>query len=205
DRIKEAGLKVLHKVSTVNMALKAQEAGVDAVIATGYEAGGHIGRDEMTTFCLVPQLVDVLDIPVVAAGGIGDARGLVAAFALGAEGVEMGTRFVATRECPAPDYFKQSIVDAGDGATVTLGKKMPMRVLRNKKTESIGNPEKGEDAKGGEGEDGSYVQGDADTAIMPSGQVVGQIRDIKAIAEVFPEMIREAEALSTRLQAFFKG
>jgi len=95
-RIRGGGLKVLHKVSTVEMALKAQDAGIDGVIATGYEAGGHVGKEDTTTFCLVPQLVDSLDIPVVAAGGIGDARGVVAAFALGAEGIEVGTRFLAT-------------------------------------------------------------------------------------------------------------
>ena len=105
DRIKEANLRVLHKVSTLDMALKAESLGVDAVIAMGYEAGGHIGREDTTTFCLVPQLANSLKIPVVAAGGIGDARGLVAALALGAEGVEVGTRLVATQECPAPDFF----------------------------------------------------------------------------------------------------
>ncbi|MBI4763593.1 MAG: nitronate monooxygenase [Deltaproteobacteria bacterium] len=119
-RIKEAGMKVLHKVSTVKMALKAQEAGVDGVIATGFEAGGHVGRESITTFCLVPLLVEALEIPVVAAGGIGDGRGLLAAFALGAEGVEMGTRFVATRECSSPDWYKESILHARDSSTMIL-------------------------------------------------------------------------------------
>jgi len=202
-RIKEAGLKVLHKVSTVPMALKAQEAGVDAVIATGYEAGGHIGRDETTTLCLIPQLVDALRIPVVAAGGIGDARGLVAALALGAEGVEMGTRFVATRECPAPEYFKRAVVDAPESATMVLGKKMPLRVLKNRKAISIANPDEPEGSKDGEPEDQAYASGDADSAIMPAGQVAGLIKQLKEIATVFPEMVNEAVGISERLRAFF--
>ena len=203
DRIKEAGLTVLHKVSTVKMALKAQEAGVDAVIATGYEAGGHIGRDEITTLCLVPQLVDALEIPVVAAGGIGDARGLVAALALGAEGVEMGTRFVATHGCPAPEYFKQSLVDSPGSATVVLGKKMPMRVLKNWKAERIGDPDKAHEAKDGETEDDAYVKGDADTAIMPAGQVAALIKNVKDISRIFPEMIEAATELSAGLNRLF--
>ena len=203
DRIKAAGLRVLHKVSSVKMALTAQEAGVDAVIATGYEAGGHIGRDEITTLCLVPQLVDALAIPVVAAGGIGDARGLVAALALGAEGVEMGTRFVATRDCPAPAYFKQAIVASPESATVVLGKKMPMRVLKNRQSEWMADPDKAPGKKDGQAEDDAYAKGDADTAILPAGQVAALIKSLKDISRVFPEMIEAASELSAGLNRFF--
>ncbi len=208
DRIKKAGLNVLHKVSSLDMAFKAQDAGVDGVIATGFEAGGHLGRGDATTLCLVPQLVDALDIPVVAAGGIYDDRGLVAALALGAEGIEVGTRFVATRECSAPEFFKKSIIDSKGNATALLGKEaMPIRVLRNKKTEEISNPDKAiEDAKIKAEGDTGYVQseGDADTAIMPAGQVASLINQIKGVSDVFPDMVKEARVLSSKLYTFFK-
>ncbi|MCP4750019.1 MAG: nitronate monooxygenase [Proteobacteria bacterium] len=205
-RIKEAGLKVLHKVSTVKMALKAQEAGVDGVIATGFEAGGHVGRESITTLCLVPQLVEALEIPVVAAGGIGDGRGLLAALALGAEGVEVGTRFVATDECSSPDWYKESILRARDSSTLILGKEtMPIRVLRNKKSEMVSDPDKArEDDRMQKGGEEVYVSGDAEEAIMPAGQVASLIREIKGISEVFPDMIREATAISSKLNRFLK-
>jgi len=205
-RIKEAGLNVLHKVSTVRMALKAQEAGVDGVIATGYEAGGHVGREETTTLCLVPQLVEALEIPVVAAGGIGSGRGLLAVFALGAEGVEVGTRFVATNECSSPDWYKECIIRAKDSSTMILGKEaMPLRVLKNKKAEMIGGSDRTDEDKSTNGvSDQGYVKGDADTAIMPAGQVASLIEEIKGISEVFPDMIQEAKAISSQLNIFFK-
>jgi enoyl-[acyl-carrier protein] reductase II len=203
-RIKEAGLKVLHKVSTLDMALKAESLGVDAVIAMGYEAGGHIGREDTTTFCLVPQLTDALKIPVVAAGGIGDARGLVAALALGAEGVEVGTRLVATQECPAPDFFKQSILDTKGNNTILLGKgSMPSRVLRNQMAEALSNPNRAEKEEIAKGEQG-YIKGDKDTAILPAGQVAGLISDIKRINQIFPQMVEEGKKLSSDLYDFFK-
>lgn len=209
ERIRDAGLKVLHKVSTVEMALKAQDAGVDGVIATGYEAGGHVGREETTTLILVPQLVEALEIPVVAAGGIGDARGLVAAFAIGAEGVELGTRFVATHQCPAPDYFKRSIIESRGNATVLLGKgQMPIRVLRNKRAQEISDPDKSrEDKEITSGGDRWYAQegGDADTAIMPAGQVAALIKDIENVSEVIPKMIQEATKLSHEIHFLFEG
>lgn len=206
-RIKEAGLKVLHKVSTVKMAQKAQDAGVDAVIATGFEAGGHVGRENITTLCLIPQLVDALDIPVVAAGGIGDGRGLVAAFALGAEGVEVGTRFVCTKECPAPGWYKDFIVKASDDSTLVLGKAaMPIRVLKNKKAIEVADPEAArEDERIRSGGDSVYVDKDEEQSIMPAGQVAGLIRQIKSITDVFPDMIAEAKEISTKLNRFFQG
>ncbi|MFC1886266.1 NAD(P)H-dependent flavin oxidoreductase [Thermodesulfobacteriota bacterium] len=201
DRIKGAGMKVIHKVSSVRMALKAQEAGVDAVIATGYEAGGHIGQDEITTLCLIPQLVDALDIPVIAAGGIGDARGLIAALALGAEGVEMGTRFVATKECPAADYFKQALINAPESATVVLGKKMPLRVLKNQKTDAI--TDRTQEAGSGKEKPEDAQKGDAESTIMSSGQIAGMIKDMKSVSEVFPEMIKDAVQITMRLNNLF--
>lgn len=137
-RLKEAGVKVLHVVASVRHAKGAERHGVDAVIAEGYEAGGHNGFDELPTMVLVPQVVDAVSIPVVAAGGIADARGFVAALALGAEGVQMGTRFVATHECIAHPAFKEMIVNAGDTGTMITGRKLgPTRGLKNEFTAKI--------------------------------------------------------------------
>ena len=127
---KEAGVKVFHVVASVRHAKGAERHGVDAVIAEGYEAGGHNGVDELPAMVLVPQVVDAVDVPVVAAGGIADARGLVAALALGADGIQMGTRFVATHECVAHPNFKDAIVKANDAGTVITGRKLgPARIL----------------------------------------------------------------------------
>lgn len=208
-RIKEAGLKVFHKASTVEMAKKAEACGVDGIIATGFEAGGHVGREWVTNFCLIPQLSDALKIPVVSAGGVADARGLLAAFALGAEGVEIGTVILSTRECHVPDFFKQLIIDAGSDSTVLLGKKaMPMRVLKNKAVEMIGSPDKSkEDRELDSQSDKKYIAEsdvDADSAIMPCGQVSGLIREIKSVTELMPEMINKARVLSLQLQDTFQ-
>jgi len=210
ERIKEAGLKVLHKVSSVEMALKSQSCGVDGVIATGFEAGGHVGRQGTTTMCLVPQLADALKIPIVAAGGIADARGLVAVFALGAEGVELGTRFIATHECPTPDFYKQLVVRADSDATILLGKDaMPMRVLKNLAVEMIQNPDKTIEDKhlNSKNAEAVYIQsgGDADTAIMPSGQIAGLIKQIESIGNIFPELMKGAILLTQQLKSTFGG
>ena len=129
--LKEAGIKVLHVVASVRHAKGAERNGVDAVIAEGYEAGGHNGADELPTMVLVPQVVDAVSIPVVAAGGVADARGFVAALALGADGVQMGTCFVATHECVVHQSVKEAIVKATDTGTVITGRKLgPARVLK---------------------------------------------------------------------------
>jgi enoyl-[acyl-carrier protein] reductase II len=210
DRVKESGLKVLHKVSSKEMALKAQSCGVDGIIATGFEAGGHVGRQGTTTMCLVPQLADVLKIPVIAAGGIGDARGLVAAFALGAEGVEMGTRFIATHECNTPDFYKHLIVQADSEATILLGKDaMPIRVLKNLAVEMIQNPDKSIEDKhlNSKNAEAVYIQsgGDTDSAIMPSGQIAGLIQQIDSIENIFPELMKGAISLTQQLKSTFGG
>jgi len=120
QRLKEAGMKVIHVCASVEHAKKAEQAGADAVVVSGTEGGGHSGFDQITTFCLVPQTAGAVDIPVIAGGGIGDARGLVAALALGAEGVYMGTRFITTRECPAHPNVKQAVLDCTDTGTMAL-------------------------------------------------------------------------------------
>ena len=189
-RIREAGLKVVHKVSNEAMARKARDAGVDAVVVTEFEAGGHIGRNDVSTLCMVPQIVDAVDIPVVASGGIGDARGLVAAFAV-------------------PAFVKERVRSASGDETFILGRKeMPIRVLRNKMTERLEQMGEAEaDAFLHEAGDASYVQegGNRESATMPCGQSVGVVKRIQSLREVFAELIGEAEGVSTRLCGFFGG
>ncbi len=204
DKARNAGLRVLHKVSTTGMGLKAQSAGADGVIAMGFEAGGHGGRAQVTTFCLVPQLVDALQIPVIASGGIGDARGFIAALALGAEGVEIGTRFAATRECAAPAYFQEALLAARDTGTTVLGKDfMPLRVLRNRASESITNPD---EAREEQATGFSYLapDGNPETSIMPAGQVAGLIKEIKTASEIISELVEGAAEISEKLHSLMK-
>lgn len=203
DQIKKAGLVMIHKVSGEKTAKKAQDAGVDAVVAMGYEAGGHIGRDNITTMCLVPRLADILDIPVIASGGIGDARAVAAAFALGAEGVEIGTRFVATEECPVPDFFKEKVKHAESGATLLLGKEaMPIRVLKNPVTMKVAGmvDDKADEAIETHG-DAVYITegGDENSAVMPCGQVAGVVKTISRIQDVFDEIQQEITPVLDRL------
>ncbi len=132
DTFKSAGCKLIHVVSSSKFAIKAQEAGCDAVVAEGFEAGGHNGREETTTLCLIPQVVDAVKIPVIAAGGIADGRSMLAAFALGAQGVQMGSRFVACEESSAHQAFKQAVIGANEGDThLTLKEITPVRLLSN--------------------------------------------------------------------------
>lgn len=206
-RSREAGLKVIHKVSDERTAVKAEAAGVDAVVAMGFEAGGHVGREHITTMCLIPRLVDLLSIPVIAAGGVADARGIVAAMALGAAGVEIGTRFVASTECPVPDFFKTMIQSADSRSTVLLGKDaMPIRVLKNKVVMRVMEMTDSQaDSMMKTAGDAVYVQqgGDRDTAVMPCGQIAGLIQDALAINDIFTKMTRDAEAILNRVNTIY--
>ena len=206
-RIKGAGLKVLHKCSTVDMGKKAEQAGVDGVIASGTEAGGHVSRDEISTLTLIPQMVNALKIPVAAAGGVGDGRGFLAVMALGAEGVEMGTRFLATKECPIPEIYKQQILSAKSDGTLIVGRRaLPLRVLKNKGAEKIRAMEE----KGATKEeinalaDRMYCHDDPDRSLMPAGQISGMIEEILDISEVIQSLINEAKAGSINVYRFFK-
>ena len=209
DRIKGNGLRIIHKVSSAELARKAEASGVDAVVAMGYEAGGHIGRGDLTTFCLIPQLVDVLKIPVIASGGIADARGFMAAMALGALGVEIGTRFVATKECPVPDFFKQAICNCSGDATVVIGKgAMPIRVLKNAVIERTLVMNQTEvDRQIVSQSDARYVQegGDKDTAVMPSGQTAGLIRSIISVEAVISEIVEGAKNIADQISKGYRG
>ncbi|MBU4566101.1 MAG: nitronate monooxygenase [Desulfarculus sp.] len=209
EKAKRAGMKVLHKVSSVSQGLQAQAAGVDAVVAMGYEAGGHVGREKTTTFCLVPQLVDALRIPVVAAGGLGDGRGFLAALALGAEGVEMGTRFLATRQCPIPAYYKQALLAAPDDGTFLLGKKaMPVRVLRNDKSLRIQNPNHDQEDAGVREQNDTldYIdpKSDADKTLMMAGQIAGLLHEINELPEVVQSVMNQAAERARSLAAYFR-
>lgn len=209
DKIKSAGLKVIHKVSNLGMARKAEAAGVDAVVAMGFEAGGHIGREGITTFCLIPVLAQSLKIPVIASGGIGDAKGLLAALALGAEGVEIGTRFVATKECPVPSFFKEALCAAELNSTVVLGSEaMPIRLLKNIITEHASGPsdQKTDQAMAEQGE-ALYVGegGNKHTAVMPCGQVAGLISEITTVSDVFFNMVNGTRAILDGLNKMTSG
>jgi enoyl-[acyl-carrier protein] reductase II len=209
DKIKSAGLKVIHKVSNLGMARKAEAAGVDAIVAMGFEAGGHIGREGITTFCLIPVIAQSLKIPVIASGGIGDASGLLAALALGAEGVEIGTRFVATKECPVPPFFKESLCAAELSSTVVLGKEaMPIRVLKNTVTiHAAGMAEEKTDQVMAQQGDVLYVAegGNKNTAVMPCGQVAGLINDITPAYDVILNMVKGAKSILDVLNRITSG
>ncbi len=209
DKIKNAHLKVIHKVSSVDMARKAEAAGVDAVVAMGFEAGGHIGREGITTFCLIPVLVGVLKIPVIASGGIGDAAGLLAALALGAQGVEIGTRLVATNECSVPGFFKDALCQAPSNATVVLGKDaMPMRVLKNIITSHVAglSDQQADSAIVAKG-DIHYVAdgGNKDTAVMPCGQVVGLVNEVIPVRDLLFNMVSGARSIMESLDTMISG
>lgn len=201
DIWKEAGIKVIPVVASVAMAKRMERCGADAVVAEGTEAGGHIG--ENTTMVLVPQIVDSVQIPVIAAGGIADGRGMAAAFMLGAEGVQMGTRFVATNEAEVHENYKQCIIRAKDIDSRVTGRATghPVRALRNNMTTEYIRLEK-EGASFEELEHltlGSLrkavVDGDVKTGSVMAGQIAGLIADIKPCKEAIESIVSQAEAL----------
>jgi len=206
--LKEAGIKVLHVVASVRHATGAEARGVDAVIAEGYEAGGHNGFDELTTFTLVPQVVDAVKIPVVAAGGIADSRGYIAALALGAEGVQIGTRFVATRECIAHQKAKEAIINALDTGTVISGRKLgPTRGVKNEFVNKILEMEsRGATAEellafigAGRARQGK-LEGDLVNGEVYAGSIAGMIKEIVSAGEVVRSIVEGTEAVIARLK-----
>jgi enoyl-[acyl-carrier protein] reductase II len=197
--LKDAGIKVLHAVSTVSQAKKAEETGVDAVICEGYEGGGHKALTELTTMALIPMTADAVKIPVIAGGGIVDARGVVAALALGADGVYMGTRFIATRECDAHPRVKQAVLEAYDACTVSVKKWIMFgRDLKNAFTQKyLGMVEAGAPDEevlrflGNHTTHQAMVQGDIDEGEVPCGQDAGIINDLLSAAEVIERIVAE--------------
>lgn len=209
-RLKEAGIKVLHVVASVRHAQSAERRGVDGVIAEGYEAGGHNGLDELPTFVLVPQVVDAVKVPVIAAGGIADARGVVAAFALGAEGVQMGTRFVATRECIAHQNFKEAIVRATDTDTVITGRRIgPTRVLKGEvATKLLEMEAAGASVTEMEAFIGSsrsrkgQLEGDLVDGQAYCGAIAGMIKEIGSAGDIIRDIVAGYESVVARLREF---
>lgn len=197
--LKENGSIVVHVVANLKYGLKAQEAGCDAVVGEGVEAGGHNGADQLTTFCLIPQLVDKLNIPVIAAGGIVDGRGILAALSLGAEGVQIGTRFAATVESSAHDNYKQEIVNSGDQDTVLAFKKIGLvRMIKNdfaframRAENECWNEVQLRELLGAKRERAGIFEGDLVEGELEAGQGVGLIKDIPSVKDLFDRLIRE--------------
>jgi len=197
--LQDRGFSVVHVIANVKFAAKCQSAGVDAVVAEGFEAGGHNGKEETTTMVLIPQIRETVDLPLIAAGGISSGRQMLAAFALGAEGVQIGSRFVATPESSAHPSFKQRIIDASDGDTMLALKKIgPVRLLKNNFFREVVRMEdsgasadqlsallgKGRAKKG-------MLEGDLDEGELEIGQVAGLIHEMKPAGEIVIEIMRE--------------
>ena len=205
-RFRQIGIKVMPVVNSVAMAKHLESAGADAIVAEGTESGGHVG--ETTTMALVPQVVDSVSIPVVAAGGIGDGRGLAAALALGAQGIQMGTRFVCSTECIAHTRYKQKILEAQNSSTVVTRQILgfPQRSLQNKLTEQFQELEKA----GASREELELfdrgrmylglIEGDIEDGSLLAGQIAGLIKDIKPVKVIIEEMVAEAERIITNLK-----
>jgi len=211
ERFKKVDVKVIPVVPTVSLARRLEREGVDALIVEGTEAGGHIG--ELTTMALIPQVVDAVNIPVIAAGGIGDGRGFLAALSLGAEGVQMGTRFVCSTECTAHLNFKEMIVKSKDRSAIVTGRSTghPVRVIKNKFTREFLELEKnGADVKQLE-ELGAgrlrlaVVEGDVDNGSVMAGQISGLVNDIKPCSHIIQDIIQEALDQFERLTSLKGG
>jgi enoyl-[acyl-carrier protein] reductase II len=201
-QLKAAGITVVHVVSSVKFALKSQEAGVDAVVAEGFEAGGHNGREESTTLTLIPQVAQAIDIPLMAAGGIATGRAMLAAMTLGADGVQVGSRFVCTPEASSHINFKNAIVEAGEGDThLTLKELAPVRMMRNKFWNQVQelyqqSPTKEDltNLLGRARAKKGMFEGDMDEGELEIGQVSGLIDNIIPAAQVVEEFVKEYEA-----------
>lgn len=201
--LKSHGITVVHVISNVKFALKSQEAGVDALVAEGFEAGGHNGREETTTFCLLPMVKEAIDIPLIAAGGIGDGRAMLGAMALGADGVQIGSRFAASDESSASEAFKNRIVEANEGDTELVMKQLtPVRLLKNKFYQEVkemeltgaSSDELREHLGKGRAKKGMF-EGNLDEGELEIGQVSAAINDIKPAAGILNEIWEEYNSL----------
>ncbi len=198
-RLQDEGIKVAHVVSSVKFARKCEEAGVDAVVAEGFEAGGHNGREETTTFCLIPLVAEAISVPLIAAGGIGNGKGMLAAMALGADGVQVGSAFAATIESSAHENFKNLIVNADEGSTELMMKQLtPVRLLKNKFYDEVKEAElacaSNEDLRNllgkGRAKKGMF-EGDLDEGELEIGQIAASIKNIVSAREVIENMWNE--------------
>ncbi|MFD1031115.1 NAD(P)H-dependent flavin oxidoreductase [Metaplanococcus flavidus] len=212
EQLEGTPLKKLVLVAARKQALKAEKLGADAVMVVGHEGGGHLGRDDIGTMVLIPQVVDAVSIPVIASGGIGDGRGLMAAFALGADGVEMGTRFIATKECVhASEAYKKALVHSSESDTVIIKRSIgaPARTLKNNWTDKIleiehTSPtyESLKDYISGEANKRFIYEGHNDEGFGWAGQVTGMIRDVPTVQELFDRMKEEAAEISRKWGSF---
>lgn len=201
SRLKEHGIKVIPVVASVALAKRVARAGADAVVAEGTEAGGHIG--ESTTMAMIPQMADALDIPVIAAGGIADGRGIAAAYMLGAKGVQIGTRFLVAEECTVAQSYKDAVIKAKDTDTVATGRSTghPVRVIKNKLSRQVLTLEK----QNADEEEinalcigklyAAVVEGDMDYGSVMSGQIAGLVKKQQPAAEMIREMFEEVEKI----------
>lgn len=211
--LKENGCTVVHVVANIKYGLKAQEAGCDAVVGEGVEAGGHNGADQLTTFCLIPQLVDKLNIPVIAAGGIVDGRGILAALSLGAEGVQIGTRFAATVESSAHEKYKQEIINSNDQDTVLAFKKIGLvRMIKNDfaframKAENEGwNEAQLRELLSTKRERAGIFEGDLIEGELEAGQGVGLIDDIPTVKDLFKRLLQEFNIANENIKTLARG
>ncbi len=208
--LKEKGITVVHVVSSVKFALKAEDAGVDAVVCEGFEAGGHNGREETTTFTLIPMVKQQVKIPIIAAGGIASGRGMLAAMVLGADAVQLGSRFAATKESSAHQNFKTTIINAKDGDThLTLKELAPVRLLKNKFYRELQelylqNPSK-EQLKqllGRARAKKGIFEGDIDSGELEIGQIAGLIDEIKPAKEVLDQIINEFNLVKSLIYSY---
>ena len=197
--LKAAGIKVVPVIANVTLGKRVEKAGADAVVAEGTEAGGHIG--ETTTMAMIPQMADALNIPVIAAGGIGDGRGIAAAFMLGAGGVQVGTRFLLADECIIPDSYKDAVIAAKDSGTVATGRSTghPVRILKNKLAKKILKLEK-QNADIEEINElctgrlqAAVIDGDMDEGSVMAGQIAGLVSKKQTAKEIIEEMFTEAK------------
>lgn len=206
DLLKKNNVVVVHVVPSLKFALKAESVGCDAVVGEGFEAGGHNGADEITTFCLIPQLVDALKISVIAAGGIVDGRGILAALALGAEGVQIGTRFAATVESSAHENYKKKIIDSKDNDTILVLKKIgAARMIKNEFTKIVSaaeangaNEEKLKNLLGTKRERLGIFEGDEQNGMMEAGQGAGLIKEILPVKDLIEKLTREFDLAASQ-------
>lgn len=208
--LKEKGVTVVHVVSSVKFALKAQEAGVDAIVAEGFEAGGHNGRDETTTMVLIPSVKEKITVPLIAAGGIATGRAMLAAMVLGADGVQVGSRFVASPEASSHEAFKKRVVEAQEGDTqLTLKELAPVRLLKNKFYQDVQKAY----AKGASVEDLKILlgrarakrgmfEGDMEEGELEIGQVSGLIHAMKPAAEIVTELMAEFQKAKLEVNGY---
>ncbi|MCF7569326.1 nitronate monooxygenase [Sabulilitoribacter arenilitoris] len=199
--LQDKGITVVHVVSSIKFALKAQEAGVDAIVAEGFEAGGHNGRDETTTLTLIPMVKEQISIPLIAAGGIATGKAMLAAMVLGADAVQVGSRFVASKESSAHKDFKQAVVDAKEGDTqLTLKELAPVRLIKNKFYSDVQElyktaptPEQLKQLLGRARAKRGMFEGDLDEGELEIGQIAGLIHDIKPVFQIVKDMMHEFE------------